>query len=153
MNSFQSAASSPNPASSPTLDSLPTSGVRLAELFRRGRLPPPLEGRIDGRLIPPGVPRVLVDVVPWLGKTLHPTHGANRLRWLGERFPFDVRPGVSRGDDGPCLIFDYDRPDNPPGIRRIFDELREIAPGLYLGPGRIRLRGRTPVWTWFALQP
>lgn len=37
-------------------------------------------------------------------------------------------------DGAPCVVLDYDKPENPWLIRKIHDELREVSPGLFLGP-------------------
>jgi hypothetical protein len=133
------------------LDELPTGSRPLAALYLGGRAPVPLVGAWHGRLLPGWAPQALVRRLPWEGKTFRRDCGVNRIAGLGERFPFHVRPGASALDGDPCLLLDYDRRENPSVVRRLFDELREVGPGLYLGPGLVRIGRRAVVWTWFAL--
>ena len=80
--------------------------------------------------------------------------GINRVR-LGVHtglFPFRTREAVSVVDGGPCVAIDYDVPTNPAAARPIYDEVRCIHPGLYLGRGMSRRPGREPkLLLWFAL--
>jgi len=97
----------------------------------------------------------------WEGKTFQASSetrgdGHNRVfipRALGRQnlFPFETSFGPSAVDGKPTLILDYDLRANPSYIRKIHDEIREVAPGLFLGPA---------MWTgdqakthvlWFAL--
>ena len=68
--------------------------------------------------------------------------GHNRVRLVGTRHavPFTTRFGTSTVDGRPCVVLDYDFP--------LHDELREVSPGLFLGPACLR---RTVV-VWFGLQ-
>lgn len=59
--------------------------------------------------------------------------GINRTV-IGERYRFDLRIEQSVIDGAPCVLLDYDRRDNPWFIRIIRDELRMVAPGLWMGP-------------------
>jgi hypothetical protein len=80
----------------------------------------------------------------WGGKTFQASSetrgvGHNRVnlaRVLGRQnlFPFDTLFGPSAIDGKPTLILDYDLDVNPSYIRRIHDEIREVSPGLFLGP-------------------
>jgi hypothetical protein len=54
----------------------------------------------------------------------------NRLFGFGRAIPADVYLGASRLDGRPALVFDYSRSKLWPTVR---DEVREVAPGLYLG--------------------
>jgi hypothetical protein len=81
---------------------------------------------------------------PWAGKHFDPTSadagiGINRIRLGGERrwYPFETRIEPSAIDGKPCILLDYSSPKNPPFIRVIRDELREVAPSLYLGPAML----------------
>ena len=136
-----------------SLGELPAASAPLLELYSAGRLPGPLVGVWRGRLLPSWAPQALVRLLPWEGKSFGRDAGTNRLRGAGERFPFHVRPGTSALDGEPCLLLDYDRPENPAVVRRLLDELREVGPGLYLGPAFVRVGGRQVRWTWFALGP
>jgi len=80
----------------------------------------------------------------WEGKTFAASSdtrgvGHNRVfipRALGHQnlFPFDTVFGPSAIDGKPTLILDYDLDANPAYIRHIHDEIREVSPGLFLGP-------------------
>jgi len=78
-------------------------------------------------------------VFPWQGKTFeHQTeshgHGVNRL--LGERvtwFRFETSVGRSHAGDFDAVHLDYGHSGNPPLIRKVKDEVREVAAGLWLG--------------------
>jgi hypothetical protein len=138
----------------------------LDALYRRGGVPAAL-GSLDGEprcrmLAVRGLDhgqalRVVRDLArarffPWRGKSFRSTddpghgEGINRVRLAGRRrwFPFRTRIEPSDVDGAPCILLDYDLPANPAPIRRLRDELREIAPGLFLGPARIA--GRTVLY-------
>jgi hypothetical protein len=102
----------------------------------------------------------------WDGKTFGATsdtegRGINRIQIAGalgrqNLFPFETLFGASEIDGQPALILNYDLPENPPWIRRIHDEVREIAPGLFFGPAmwkktRKETRGKPLTLLWFAL--
>lgn len=80
----------------------------------------------------------------WDGKTFEAasdTRGVGHNRVfipgaLGRQnlFPFDTLFGASAIDGKPTLILDYDLDVNPTYIRHIHDEIREVSPGLFLGP-------------------
>jgi hypothetical protein len=79
--------------------------------------------------------------------------GYNRLG-LGpalQAFPFHTFIGPSKLDDAPSLVLDFDVPKNPVGERQTWDELREVAPGLFLGASGLRLFGRYLHLLWFAV--
>ena len=97
----------------------------------------------------------------WEGKTFEAaseTHGVghNRVRVPGvlgrqNLFPFETSFAPSAIDGKPTLVLDYDLDVNPGYIRRIHDEIREVSPGLFLGPAMWK-RGRDKVLVlWFAL--
>lgn len=97
---------------------------------------------------------------PWGGKSFMTRAselgaGVNRVRLGRARFewyPFETKLDRSLIDDRPTILLDYDKPENPFFIRRIRDELREIAPGLFLGPAMWRDdRGGAAFVLWFAL--
>jgi hypothetical protein len=94
---------------------------------------------------------------PWGGKSFSGTGergtGVNRVHLFGRHqlFPFLTELRASALDGGQCIVLDYDLPDNPAAIRAIHDEIREIDPGLFLGPAMWKTdRGPTLV-LWFAL--
>jgi hypothetical protein len=94
---------------------------------------------------------------PWGGKSFSGTgragRGINRVHLGGRHalFPFltSVKPSVI--DGAPCIALDYDLPDNPGFIRAIHDEVREVAPGLYLGPAMWKSADGPAFVLWFAL--
>jgi hypothetical protein len=98
---------------------------------------------------------------PWGGKSFSGTgttgRGGNRVHLGGrhELFPFLTEVKASVMDGAPCIALDYDLPDNPSFIRAIHDEVREVSPGLFLGPAMWKgkdweMAGPTLV-LWFAL--
>jgi hypothetical protein len=151
----------------PTLDDL--AGMTAAELttrYGRGTVPGSLhvlDGEPTCRMLAvrgldaPRVARPLRRFAasarfPWAGKSFRAHddgsgQGINRVRLGGERrwYPFATRIEPSALDGQPCILLDYDRPENPFFIRAIRDELREIAPGLFLGPALVTTMRRAPV--------
>jgi len=95
----------------------------------------------------------------WAGKSFRALDaetgtGINRVRLAGRHrlFPFRTHFGPSVIDGRRCVVLDYDDADNPGLIRAIHDEVREVDPGLYLGPACWKREGRAPlVVLWFAL--
>ncbi len=100
----------------------------------------------------------------WDGKTSTSSSdqegaGINRVQIPGalgrqNLFPFKTHFGPSAIDGAPALVLDYDLPENPPWIRRVHDEVREVSRGLFFGPamwkgGRDGKERATVLW--FAL--
>jgi hypothetical protein len=88
------------------------------------------------------------SIFPWHGKSFHSFgndvgEGINRIAFFGKRrwFLFRTRFGASFLDGEPSFVLDYSGPVNPPFIRSIVDEVREVAPRLYVGPAALRVRG------------
>ena len=79
--------------------------------------------------------------------------GINRINLLGKRrwFPFGTRFDASFLDGEPTFVLDYARPGNPPFIRQIVDEVREVAPGLYVGPAALSIGGKPRPILFFAV--
>jgi hypothetical protein len=77
--------------------------------------------------------------------------GINRVIFLGEKYPFALSFGPSALDGERCVVLDYDLAENPWIIRRIRDELREVTPGLFLGPALLRTRTEPKLTLFFAL--
>lgn len=73
---------------------------------------------------------------------------------LVRAYPFHTYAGTGVVDgDRSVLKIDYDLPANPFGlIRRVLDEVVEVAPGYYLGKAHLRLRGRWRTVAYFALR-
>jgi len=94
---------------------------------------------------------------PWEGKSFEGEQqegrGINRVNLFGKRrwFPFKTRFAASFLDGKPTFLLDYSGPANPPFIRSIVDEIREVAPGLYLGPAALNFRGRPRPVLFFAV--
>lgn len=146
-----------------TMNDLARMGIaELEALYRAGRTPESLsvlDGTPPGRMLtlvgPPGrglglaaLRRIAAaPLFPWRGKSFH-SHsadeggGINRAILLGDIYPFETRFDTSAIDGEPCVLLDYDLPENPFFIRAIRDELREVSPGLFLGPAM--LDGREP---------
>ena len=132
---------------------------QLMALYQGARTPrlADLDGKLAGRML--AVPRLQKPhvkrwvekfaksaVFPWQGKTFeHETeshgHGVNRL--LGERvswFHFETSVGRSHAGDFDAIHLDYEHSGNPPLIRKVKDEVREVAPGLWLGLAYLHMR-------------
>ena len=148
------------PASLPrTLDELAALDVvGLEAAYRQGTVPRSLHA-LDGnpvcrmlavRGLDGGAPAGLIRgfagsrVFPWAGKSFAASSdaagtGINRVRLAGARrwFPFTTRVEPSAIDGAPCILLDYDLDLNPKPIRMIRDELRELRPGLFLGPAML----------------
>lgn len=105
--------------------------------------------------------RALSPRFVWSGKTFAAADdasgsGVNRIvveRLLGRQnmFPFASRIDRSLFDDRPTVVIDYDRPANPWFMRRIHDEIRQLAPGLFLGLDMWKANPRSIGLVWFAL--
>ena len=94
---------------------------------------------------------------PWRGKTFRAYNGTgegiNRISLFGKRkwFPFKTRFDASIIDGQPTFVLDYRSPENPPLIRNIIDELREVSPRLYMGPAALKIGGRPRHVLFFAV--
>ncbi len=97
----------------------------------------------------------------WEGKTFQAdsdAHGMghNRVNVPGvfgrqNLFPFATSFGASAIDGKPTLILDYDLGVNPGYIRKIHDEVREAAPGIFLGPAMWKGAAGKTLVLWFGL--
>jgi hypothetical protein len=97
----------------------------------------------------------------WDGKTFNAASddegdGINRVYVPGvfgrqNLFPFKTFFDPSAIDGKPALILNYDLAENPPYIRKIHDEVREVAPGLFLGPAMWKAALGPKTVLWFAL--
>lgn len=98
------------------------------------------------------------SVFPWEGKSFQSRNaelgaGVNRINLVKKMkwFPFRTHFGASFLDGRPSFILDYSGPGNPPFISSIVDEVREVGPGLYLGPAALLVRGKPRPILFFAL--
>ncbi len=144
----------------------------LDDLYRRTAPPvsiSKLDGHARGAMLawkrPAGGPlaRLLRAIgnssgFPWEGKSftsVNSAHGSgiNRINLLTNMrwFPFKTRFDASFLDGKPTFVLDYSGDGNPPLIRQIVDEVREVAPGLYMGPAALRFRGRPRPVLFFAV--
>lgn len=158
-----------------TLDTLSNLNTdELDALYRKGTVPAKvdvLNGSPEGRMLAvKGVDKTpLFGVVtsfaksaffPWGGKNFQAIsdmqgEGINRINLLVSRqqwYPFKILVVRSMLDGKGCIYLDYDLPQNPWFIRKIRDELREVSPGLFLGPAMWKdNHGGASVLLWFAL--
>jgi hypothetical protein len=153
-----------------TLDGLLDLDVQALErLYREARVPRIAEVRGDlrGRMLavvrlPPLLQRPLrafagSSAFPWRGKSFSPKdehegEGINRV--FNDRlrlYRFETFIGSSRAGDFDALHLDYDNPSNPFFIRPIKDEIREIAPRLYLGQAYLELESKPHLVLYFGL--
>ena len=145
----------------------------LEALYRASKRPtsmPNLDGDAKGAMLawrhPSGGPLAALlrlmgnsSTFPWEGKSFKSLNsdrgeGINRInlqfyktRW----FPLGTRFDASILDGQPTLVLDYARPGNPPFIRQIVDEVREVAPGLYMGPAALKIGGKPRPILFFAI--
>ncbi|HXD30679.1 MAG TPA: hypothetical protein VN643_06170 [Pyrinomonadaceae bacterium] len=146
--------------------------VELDELYRAGKRPnsiADLNGDAIGAMLawrtPASGPIAWLlrawgggSLFPWEGKSFkshsdEDGEGINRVSMLGKRrwFPFKTRFEPSFLDGKPAFRLDYSGPANPPFIRSIVDEVREVAPRLYLGPAALLVGGKPKPILYFAV--
>ena len=119
---------------------LTMSGEQLDELFRNspaGEIP---TGKTDGTaIIAPGT-KISDDIAwfvnhtTWKGKVFEPEKGEliNRIGIIEHRLIVaKVYKGKSWFDDKECIVIDYSKTSFL--AHSIRDEIREVAPGIYLG--------------------
>jgi len=157
-----------------TLDDLSALSFEdLDALYRAGSVPADLavlDNRPKGRMLAvrgvdktplAGLLRIAakLPVFPWDGKTLTSDDpqsgmGINRIQ-LGvsmDWFAFKTRVETSVVDGEDTIVLDYEQPGNPWFIRKIHDELRQVSPGMFLGPAMWKRSESDPVNVlWFAL--
>ncbi len=151
-------------------DLLALDAPALERLYREASTPAigDLDGDLIGRmLVGPSAPPALADVMrrlakwrafPWLGKTFRSRDTRSGEGWnrvLSDRnlwFRFTTSVGRSRAGDFDAVHLDYDHPENPFFIRAIQDEVRAVAPGLFLGQAWLVVRGRPWLALYFALR-
>lgn len=98
------------------------------------------------------------SIFAWKGKSFlsassETGEGINRVTFFGKRrwFPFATRFDASFVDGEPTFVLDYGSGTNPPLIRSIVDEVREVAPELYLGAAALTVSGQPRPILYFAL--
>jgi hypothetical protein len=147
----------------------------LERLYKKGRLPASLSalnGPLTGRML--AVKKLESERVAgplrrfagskkfvWGGKTFSSRtdregDGINRINAPGvlgrqNLFPFTTRFATSEIDGKNAIVLDYDHPENPAYIRKIHDEVREVSPGVYLGPAMWKAKQGPVTVLWFAL--
>lgn len=159
-----------------TLDDLADKTVEeLSGVYSKGRTPKDmsvLNGRPQGRML---AMRALdegfifqllgriaaADIFLWGGKSFKNIGktkgtGINRIKLgpLGRHnlFPFDTSIEKSVIDGKDCIFLQYDKPQNPWFIRKIRDEIREVSPGVFLGPAMWKTSDSEATFVlWFAL--
>lgn len=170
-------AVTPAPTTKLTLDDLASRTLdELGALYRSGTAPASmalLDGALEGRMLAVRhlqrgpLARALrrfaaSESFVWEGKSFQSADdragaGINRVKLPGllgrqQLFPFATTFEPSVLDGEPTVVLDYDLPDNPPYIRKIRDELRQVAPGLFLGPALWKARSGPALALWFALR-
>lgn len=96
-------------------------------------------------------PRTKVANCLWKGKHFCPDDATLVNQWLGVRaIRANIYPGESWMDGKPALILDY--ADSSIIWRDARDEMREVAPGLYVGAMYIRGCPQPRIKTMFVLQ-
>jgi hypothetical protein len=95
---------------------------------------------------------------PWHGKSFESISDSEGWGWnrlaVGPLLgvcPFRTYHAPSRIDGALALVLDYDVHRNPWWQRRMWDELREVMPGVFLGIAGARLFGGYRRLAWFAL--
>lgn len=166
----QPTASPSFPTSVSSLDALAAmSFSELERLYRDAPAPIALElhGRPLGRMLAVRFTRALSGPLkrfaassgfPWAGKTFAREsetqgRGINRIRLGGRHqlFGFITRVQDSAVDGRPCIALDYEQSQNPGFIQAIHDEIREVSPGLWLGPAMWKTDSGPRTVLWFAL--
>jgi hypothetical protein len=142
----------------------------LRRLYRGAQLPrlADVRGDLRGRMLAlaPNAPGLLqrvghtlasTDWFPWRGKSFTPLGddrggGINRVvsdRFRLYRFTTFVGPSLEDGRD--AIQLDYDHKENPFFIRVIKDEIRELAPGLWLGQAWLNVGDSPKLALYFGL--
>jgi hypothetical protein len=119
---------------------LDKSDTELDNLFRRSKAGSIPNGPAEGTAIAAndtklaGVISRLVNHFVWQGKTFDAKRGTlrNRVGIFGsDAIVAQVSLDASLLDGEECIIFDYSKP--PDVAEHVRDEIREVAPGTYLG--------------------
>jgi hypothetical protein len=163
---------SPPAAAPASLDDLAAMRpAALAALYQRASTPVlrDMDGPLMGRMLAvPALPGWMFGLVrrfaawrafPWRGKSFQAGEGGRGQginRVFGDRNPrrwfrFDTFVAPSRAGAFEAVQLDYDNRGNPGFIRAIKDEVRQVAPGLYLGLAYLMWRGRARLVLYFGL--
>jgi len=158
-----------------TLDTLADlTSPELEALYRAATMPASMhaaDGALVGRMLAVrGLPGPLAMPIRrwaasksflWEGKTFEATSdvqgiGHNRVNGggvLGHQnlFPFETAFLPSAIDGKPTLALDYDLAVNPGYIRHVHDEIREVSPGVFMGPAMWKSGDTKTLILWFAL--
>ena len=175
MISIQTTATKPDRVPLQTLDSLAQRSFEELEALYRAAAASTTMHAVDGALVGRmlavrGLPESLQKPLRrwaasrsflWEGKTFQASSdtrgvGHNRVFVAGvlgrqNLFPFATSFGASAIDGKPTLILDYDLDANPGYIRHVHDEIREVSPGLFLGPAMWKSGEKKTLVMWFAL--
>ena len=125
------------PSAIRTVDDLARlSGVQLEALYRQGTPGAVPGGKVRGVVLYPDsrfqVARSKAARAVWQGKVFDPQSGTATNRFFGVRVVKGaVYSGESWLDGGAALILDYQNTSKVYGNYR--DEIRQVAPGVYLG--------------------
>jgi hypothetical protein len=131
------ASSMQEPVPIRTLDDLVTlSASQLDQLYRQGQAGPVPTGKVRGRALYPEsrFPKARSNAarLAWQGKVFDPETSTATNRFFGVKaVKGNVSVGESWLDGAPSLILDYQGTSKIYGSYR--DEIRQVAPGLYLG--------------------
>jgi hypothetical protein len=129
---------------------------QLDGLYRQSAVGAIPEGRARGQAIfAPGTrlarPMAKAARVLWQGKVFQGAEASAVNRFFGVRMiRADVSYGASWLDGGPAIILDYQHTSRLYANYR--DELREVAPGLFLGLMYARTAPRPSLKMYFALE-
>jgi hypothetical protein len=156
-----------------TLDDLAAlDAAACLELYRSASAPrvADLDGDLVGRMLAvPWAPALVAKPLrawarsaafPWRGKSFRshsPERGEGINRVFGDASPrrwfrFETFVARSRAGAFDALHLDYDNPGNPFFIRAIKDEVREVAPGLWLGQAWLVVGKRAHLAVYFGLR-
>jgi hypothetical protein len=133
-------------------------GLRALDGHPRGRVLA-IPGRDAGRVAAALRAVHASSLWPWEGKSFDSAPGAsegagiNRVRFpvRAALFPFRTYRTASVVDGRPCLAIDYDVARGVRFARPIYDEVRDVGDGVYLGRGMRRGRQGPRLVLWFAL--
>jgi len=96
------------------------------------------------------------DSFPWHGKSFRSIsaqegYGFNRFNFWGlSALPFKTKIGNSLVDGKPCIQITYQLKVNPKSQMNLYDELREISPGIFFGPVYTN-RSNKKIICWFGV--